>query len=145
MDAVAGRVQNNGVRTFCNRIQYFQDVSCNELTVRKTVLRRVDLRRFHGFLYDLHTDHLLCDRRQDLSDRAGTAIKIVHQLSVHTADILSGQGVQNLCSQRICLKERKWSNLKTQSEKFFIKMVPTVEHNCLLTLYGIRRKIVDRL
>ena len=140
--ALDGSAADDQIRLLLQRIQYLQNVPCNEITVGKPVEGSVLSGRLHGFFYDLHSGHMLRHRRQDLGDGPSAAVKIEHLLPAGIPYVLAHCIVKHLRPQGIGLEEGERGDLEFQSEEFFIEVVLSVEHFCLIALYNIRQGII---
>ena len=145
MYPIPGRVQHNKVRLVFQLIDHLQHIPCDKFTVIKPIETGIFPGSLHGFFDDLHTDHLLCHRRQHLGNGPGSAVQVKDDLVLRLSYILPGSLIQHFRPQSISLEERKRRNLKFQPKDFLIEKVLPV--NCLypVCLHHIGQTVVHRM
>ena len=142
MDSFARWIKNDEVRFFFDFIDHLQHVSGEETAVGKAVCLCVLFCSCNSFFHDFHTDHFFCDRCKDLGDGSGSAVEVEDRAVFRLADELAGGAVENFRAKGIGLEEGERGDLEFQSEEFFIEVVLSVEHFCLIALYNICQGII---
>ena len=142
MDAISRRIQHDHVRFFLQFIQHLKYIACYEFTVGNTVSRSIFFCRLHRFFNNLHTDHFTGYRSQNLTDRPCPAEQIEHRHITDITDVFPHRLIQHFRSSCIRLKKREWSDLKFQTEQFFIKEILTKEDSGLVTFHHISKRVI---
>ena len=73
---------------------------------------------------------------------SGSAVEVEDRAVFRLADELAGGAVENFRAKGIGLEEGERGDLEFQSEEFFIEVVLSVEHFCLIALYNICQGII---
>ncbi|CDE67694.1 unknown [Blautia sp. CAG:37] len=142
MDSFARWIKNDEVRFFFDFIDHLQHVSGEETAVGKAVCLCVLFCSCNSFFHDFHADHFFCDRCKDLGNGSGSAVEVEDRAVFRRADELAGGAVENFRAKGIGLEEGERGDLEFQSEEFFIEVVLSVEHFCLIALYNICQGII---
>ena len=99
VDSVARRVKNDHIRFLGQVIEDLKNVTGDKSAVIKTVEFRILSRCFHGILHDLNTDHFFCHWREELGNRACSAVQVKNFHSTGILDVVSDNIIEHFRCQ----------------------------------------------